>query len=167
MDKEAVKQVYRACDRDDDVGLTGVGSDAFRIVALAYTVQEPSSARNAARLYHSMGEGRASDLPIGDPEYVGGLFELALRQPRDSPVSRATAIAVGFSIIPDSELGNATEEDRYLVLHSAALLAQSIAGDLGRALVSDWPVSRKSRITGFHWTAATIGLVLLAVILLN
>ena len=139
MNVAAVREAYRASDCEE------LDPDQFRLASLSYAQTHPNAAHEAARLYCSLGEGRAERPPIGDEHYVAGLFELGLRQPPASQVSRVTSMAVGIATIPQNQLGKMAAEEQYLVLHAAAELAQGFGADLARSLVRDHGEFRASR----------------------
>lgn len=126
-----ILDVYRVWEKTPDLN-----PDIFQSVSFAYWTRRQDAAGKAASMYVSQGQDRTVDMPIGNEEYITGLFDLALRQPRNSSVCRAAAMAVGLSTIPDLELGKMTSEERYLALHLTAQLAQNETVLIGRELIA-------------------------------
>ena len=130
VDESDVLRIYKIWEKNP-----ALDASVFQTVAFAYHIGSPDSASILATLYVTQGANRLVDKPLGDQEYVAGLFDFALRQPRSSNVWRSAAMAIGLSVIPEHELGKATKEERYLAFHGAAQLAQNDAALLGRELI--------------------------------
>lgn len=134
--KQDVEFMYRATDQ-------GHAQPAeFTKVCLAYATCEPSAVQHAAQFYHSEASRLGEAAPIGDVNHVSGLYQLALAQPPVVPAVSAVATAIGLAALSESELGKATPQDRYLVLHGAALTAQELAASIGRSFVAERNASR-------------------------
>jgi hypothetical protein len=141
MDLVAVRDTYKMWMSNPQIGPT-----AFQTVSLAFAKTHPAASTKAAALYVTLGAARSSDKPLGSSDYVGGLYDIALAQPRQSTVSGVVAMAVGMAALPADELGTLSANERYLMLHGAAQLAQQEAAKLGKQLATDWQTERRASL---------------------
>jgi hypothetical protein len=108
----------------------------FQGEALAFAARWRGEAlANAASLYLAEGKGRDTFKPLVTAEQFTDLLDWSLDRPERFPDKRTAALALAFAVIPEVELGTATVEGRYLVLHGA--VEKSLEAQ--RDLVSDLP----------------------------
>jgi len=130
MDTTRVRAAYR---RANDV--PGAVDD-FQAEALAFASRWRGEAlAQAARLYASEGNGRDTLKPLVDVEGFITLLDWSLDRPERFPDRRMAALALAFGVIPEAELGTATRQGRYLVLHGAVEKSQ----EAQRELIADLP----------------------------